>query len=302
MSNYGLPLETFCNKEDLCVELLANHLNNGALSLMLGAGASAGLGLPGWYKLVTECALAIIPGYVLKSEYTNEELKRLMDEVKKIAKSDYIEVIRQQLYQDVEFDFSLAKKDLLIALTSLMIGKSRGNVKQVITYNFDDVLEWYLKINGLQVNVTTFESLLFSSPDVDVIHLHGFVPKTDDYGNISTDIVFTKKEFEDRQVGKSYWKEMMYDFFRKNVFLTVGLSPTSLRDDICPYLRYLNTWYKSENIKRGHPYGIAFITPGKESLDSLNDLMEDGIIPCIIEKDKFPYAIFNIAKAALNRD
>lgn len=168
-----------------------------------------------------------------------------------------------------------------------------------MTYNFDSVLEWYLGINGLNTRVTTFEELIFSSPDVDVLHIHGYLPYSDEYGNASKELIFSKTDFEDRQVGDSYWKKMMYEFFRRNVFLTVGVSPGSLVDDICPYLRELTRWYGTEKIDREHAYGVALLTPGKESEHALDNLVEHGIIPVILKIDDIPAAVFSIAQQAL---
>jgi hypothetical protein len=299
MTNYGRDISDFKNDLPSCVSLLSPYLNQGALSLMLGAGASSGFGLPSWYNLVKSCSEEVNPSFSFPSKCTNEELKSIMEDVKRKNSSTYIELIGRKLYDGVNFDFKLASKDLLIAITSLIIGRSRGHVRNVLSYNFDDILEWYLKFNGLKFKVTTFEQLLFSNQDIEVLHLHGYIPHDEKFGFPSNEVVFSKKEFEDRKVGDSYWKDLMYDFFRRNMFLAVGLSPGSLLDDICPYLRYLNKWYKKENLNRGHPYGVAFLTPGKESDDSLELLIEDGIIPCIIEIPNIPDAIFKIAQEAL---
>lgn len=299
MSNYKFPLEDYCNKQSACVSLLSNYLNQGSFSLMLGAGASAGFGLPNWEKLVIDCATDGNPNFVRQEEYSNIELKKIIDEVKKNHTHDYIELIKRKLYNGVEFDFSFAKKDLLIAITSLIIGKARGNVRNMITYNFDSVLEWYLNINGIKTNVTSVDNILLNNADLNIIHLHGFIPHSEQYGKTSTDVIFSKKEFEQRQIGKSYWKDLMNEFFRRNIFLTVGLSPTTLLDDICPYLIALNKWYDQENIKRNNPFGIAFLTPGNQSENCFQDLLDAGIIPCIIEIENIPNAIFSIAQGAL---
>lgn len=304
MNNFGSALEDYVSKPDKCTLKLSAHLNDGSLSLMLGAGASKGFGLPNWKDLVISCVLNDNPKYKIKKNYTNNELKVLMDNVKKSRSSTYITLIKDNLYQGVNFDFSTANKDLLIAITSLIIGRSRGNVSKIFTYNFDNVLEWFLQINGIKSKVITFENLLISRADVDIIHYHGYIPFTEGYGDASTEVVFSKKEYEDRQIGSSYWKEIMYEFFRQNVFLTIGLSPNSLLDDICPYLRELNNWYASQSISRNNPYGVAFIVPEKESKnfikDCISELVEVGIIPCIMEIPQIAPAIFNIAQKSLN--
>ena len=168
MIDYGFPLEDYANEKGECVNLAASYLNNGVLSLLLGAGTSRGFGLPNWKDLVVNCHSTLFLGTNYKNEYENHELKKLADAIKSKAGSNYIDLVKEKLYEGVKFDFTLAKKDLLIALTSLIVGRSRGNVRNIITYNFDSVLEWYLSINGLSVNVTTADKLLYSSVDVDI--------------------------------------------------------------------------------------------------------------------------------------
>jgi hypothetical protein len=299
MNKFKYPLKDYCNKKGDCIGLLSEHLNEGSMSLLLGAGASSGFGLPGWKKLVLDCANEVIPGFTAKASYDNPELKKLMDQVKRNASTNYIEIIKKHLYDGVSFDFSLARTDLLIAITSLFIGNTRGSVRNLITYNFDSVLEWYLGFNGLKVNVTTFENLLFSYGDVDIIHIHGYLPYSEDLGSNSTEVVFSKTEFEDRQVGETYWKDMMNEFFRRNVFLSVGLSPYSLVDDICPYLKELLKWHDRNGIKRLSPFGFAFVTNIEP--DQIDLLLNAGIIPCVIEIKETPNAIFEISQSAMKK-
>ena len=186
----------------------------------------------------------------------------------------------------------------MIAITSLFIGKTRGTAKNVLTYNFDDVLEWYLEFNGLKVNGIGLQNHLLKSGDVNVLHIHGCLPHSDDIVSTRPQIVFSKKEFEDMKVGKSYVKELMYDFYKRNIFLSVGLSSGSLVDDLCPYLRDILNWYNEQGIKRGNPFGIAFLTSA--SMNDEHDLIEAGIIPCTIDKHEIPNLVFNISQEALN--
>ena len=133
------------------------------------------------------------------------------------------------------------------------------------------------------------------------IHLHGYLPHDKKVGNSTSDLVFTKKEFEDRQIQSSYWKDLMNEFYKRNIFLSVGLSPGSLIDDVCPYLRNMNSWYEKEKISRNQPYGIAFMTPSTEADEAVGELIDTGIIPCILSVDDIPAEIFGIAQKALEK-
>lgn len=303
MSNYGFDISEYSEKEEKCKSLLASYLKQGCLGLVLGAGASAPMGLPKWHKLVENCLQQKDSTATVDENLDTAELKKIISKLKQgYSKSDYLKLVRDKLYEGVSFDFSTANKELLIALTSLFVGKIRGNVQNVITYNFDSILEWYLMTNGLSVNVTKHSNLFKRYSDVEVTHLHGFLPHNSEIGDMSDDIIFSKEDFEDRKTQVTYWKVSMEEFYRHNVFLTIGMSPQSILDDICPFLRATNQWYEQEKLTRTQPYGIAYMTPLKSTDDReyiVSSMIRDGIIPCFIERDKIPQSIFAISQLAL---
>jgi len=303
MNKYGIPLDEYRDNQFKCNTLLSSNLKRGALGLMLGAGVSYDLKLPSWKTLVERCINEVSPGIIIRSDINNYELKTLSNKISHgRSTTDYHLIVKNKLYEGLVFNFEFAKKDLLIALTSLMVGKTRGNVNHIITYNFDSVLEWYLQINGLKVNVSNKNDLLLQNKDVEITHLHGYLPFDNSLGENSESLVFTKEEFEDRNVQYNYWKVVMQDFYRGHLFLTIGLCVNSIIDDICPFLRDLNSWYTSESILRDFPYGIAYITPNsntEEDREQKDNLIKHGIIPCTIEISKIPDAIFEIAQNAL---
>lgn len=298
MTDYGFDLTEYANRIDKCTDSLANYLNRGKLGLFLGAGVSYALELPCWEVLVKRAIEVVVPGTTVSSDIN--ELKRLSSLIKSSSANQaaYLELIKKKLYEKTPFDFKLASKEMLIALTSLMVGKVRGNVKNVVTLNFDSVIEWYLKVNGLNANVVTKNHLAESLSDIDILHLHGYLPHDATLGFSSDEIVFTKEEFEDRERGLSYWKDLMNDFYRRHVFLAIGVSPDSICDDVAPYLRVHNKdWYDIQGVSRKHPYGVAILT--RATTEQQNTMISAGIIPCVIsDKDKIPPAIFEIAQKA----
>ena len=62
---------------------------------------------------------------------------------------------QRHLYLDVNLNEEALRDPLLIALGSLMMGARRGNVKKVLTFNYDSLLEWYLSLHGLSTSVVT---------------------------------------------------------------------------------------------------------------------------------------------------
>jgi hypothetical protein len=301
-SNYGFDLESKANKPAEVARLLAQFLNNGHLSLLLGSGVSVALNFPNWTKLVTGISSEILPGRMVSSNsYTGTELKQIIQEVKDEINNvpQYLNLVKKHLYSGVTFDFDLAKKELLIALSALIIGKNRGNVHDIITYNFDSVLEWYLGLMGLKVETFTKKQFMSKNADVVIAHIHGYLPHSSDLGKGSTDILFSNEEFQDRMLGRDYWKEYFYEYFRRHTFLAVGMSADSIYNDVCPYLRQMDDWYKEQNVVRRLPYGVAMLTPGSDTEKKIPMLIKSGIIPCIYDHKDMPNAIFEIVQIAL---
>ncbi|KQM70356.1 hypothetical protein ASE74_23535 [Pedobacter sp. Leaf216] len=303
MNNFGFELEELLNDQAKTVGHLGSYLNSGHLGLLLGSGVSAALKLPTWDKLVFAIHDEVFPGIRDSVKfYSNAELKELIDDVKdKLAHSDYLEKIKKFLYDEVDFDFSMAKKELLIAISSLIVGKHRGNVRNIITYNFDSVLEWYLNLLGLQVDVFTKAQFLTKSADVIIAHIHGYLP-FDGHGKNSKEIIFASEEFTNRMLSNDYWKEYFYEFFRRHTFLALGMSAESLVKDVCPYLAQMDIWYKHNELTRGMPYGVAFVSSGAKTEKHITKLLASGIIPILLDKhEDLPVAIFEIVQSALSQ-
>lgn len=301
MTDFGYQLENFRNNPDETAKILSVHLNAGALGLFLGSGASSGFGMPGWQDLVIGCMKKVDSKFTPLCSYSNADLKKIMDEVKSKAGVDYIKLIREELYKNANFDFlTVSNKDLLIAISALVVGKARGRVKNIVTYNFDDVLEWYLNILGLTTsNISPKTLIKTKNSDIDVTHIHGFIPNDKKFGIGSDKIIFSKMEFEDRQIQDSYWKDHLYDFFRKNIVVTIGISPGSLEDDIFPLLRNLNKWYLNESLLRGYPYAVALMTPSDEAAAISPKCITHGVIPIILKISEIPATLFKIAQFAI---
>jgi len=301
MNDYDL----YSTKED-CLNSLARFLNRGCLSLMVGAGTSMGFGLPDWRTLVRRCSENIHPRYEdLKKpeiEFSNEQLTKIIDDIKdKIGNEDeYVDLVRKKLYQGIDLDIELAKNNLLIALTSLLIGKYRGNVNVIVSLNFDSVLEWYLNVLGLKVLPTYDNLALKSNCDVEIIHLHGYLPhEIFQKSSRSKKIVFSYKEITAFQLKKDEWKAQLYKIYREKVFLSVGIGPDSVTKYIGDQIIDLDeNFYKSNNHKREAPYGFFVIPEGELTAEKIIDLRKNGIIPVELKKSEIPEFIFNIAQRA----
>jgi hypothetical protein len=138
----------------------------GRIAIFIGAGISAGCGLPGWEKLVQSLAVVEYKG-------GKAGVRGALANFSAITQS---RILKTRLKDD----FNKAVADVLYAspyqLSPTLHAIARSNVRRICTFNFDDLIEEALAIQGVD-----FRSLEPGDPlDADfagtiVLHPHGFL-------------------------------------------------------------------------------------------------------------------------------
>lgn len=223
---------------------LGESLLHGELALLLGAGVSRGSGLPSWQTLVEGCEDELglnRPG----GERTSEKLMSAMDKVRSEFLSpgrsevNFRELVRRNLYPDTYLDGESYPDDLLqnmmlIAVGALIMPSSRGSVREVLTLNFDDLLEWYLGIHGFTTQpITELPQVVSSDADVTIFHPHGYIPLTK--SGIPTDwMILTRQQFIKRIAGTDgrAWARFLTNLFATKRLLAVGTSMSDIDLDV----------------------------------------------------------------------
>lgn len=225
-----LPNALLSNPEAAAVAL-ARYLSEGSLALLLGAGVSKGVGLPNWYELVKKCLVDVglkAEAGALRKNCSIEILLNAIDKVERTAGSGkaYREIVKKNLYDSIdEFSDTIITEKLLIALGALLMGSKRGRVGSVINFNFDDALEWYLRLHGFQVQVISKLPVLARDVDVTVYHPHGFLPKMMPESYSSDFLVFSQYSYDEKLgASRDLWMELTKHTLRERVGLFVGLS------------------------------------------------------------------------------
>lgn len=291
----------FKNNPKALRSVMAAELKQGNLMLVLGAGASASVGLPNWITLINKCIYKSNQ-YALESDKLslldndaslNDVLLRTSSLKATCSEEEYITLVKDSLYEDInesakpltlqalvnvinslsdKYEFSpieqdasllsvtrklislvsklgqpfflalirelhlmigefssgyqnLLKNDLLISIGALVMGTKRGSISDVITYNFDDVLEWYLSLHGFVVDIVTEPYSITNNVDVTIYHPHGFLPFNEKF-TASNSIVFDKESFEDR-IGnerESPWRDRLRILLSTKKPIFIGLS------------------------------------------------------------------------------
>lgn len=231
----------FGSRPDL-VEFLGKQLVKGRLALFLGAGITMQLaeaedgnwmGLPSWPKLIgnlyaTEEA---IPPQLSDLVNAADEfrLKYCYENYQKFA-----ERVTQALYKDINLEFAaIRRNDTLGALGALAISSLRGSVSEIVTFNFDDILERYLIYHGLVATPVFEEKFWVSRGDVLIYHPNGFLPSPGSCFGMPSDYLVLDRSSYSKTTGRSDQRmnQKMETIMQSNVCLFVGLSGDDQRLD-----------------------------------------------------------------------
>jgi hypothetical protein len=204
-------------------DILAEQLASGRLTLVLGAGVSVGFGLPQWSEL-TDRAVKLSECTVDTTALTPEEIAEEIFH-KCGTEQEFGRVIRAALYETYDSSLSkLTSNRLLTAIGALTMASTRGQVAQVISYNFDDLLERFLEYHGFMLESIGAAYNWASKVDIHLYHPHGILP-SDLKTPVTYPPVLARIQY-DRIVGKSTnaWRNLLIQIMSSGTCLFLGLS------------------------------------------------------------------------------
>jgi hypothetical protein len=256
---------------------LAEHLQRGTLVLFLGAGVSKGMGLPNWVEYVNKIRQKVCLTPV-SSDSNAEDLQIAADEVENKCESEekYFQILKSCLYEDIEeLSSTVLKNDLITAVCALLMGSKRGNIRKVITLNFDSMIEWFLSLYGFITRVVYQLPALEGAEDVRIYHPHGFLPHGS-LGLPDSDFVILGLDSINKRLGTpgDLWFEMVRHLLRSSVCLFVGLSDRTFSDrSLAPLLTSTG-----EEINKERPTGI-WMLKGNISESKRNQFLRNNVVP-----------------------
>lgn len=205
------------------VDHLAKELTRGRLALFLGAGVSQFYGLPSWTVLVDRmCELHGEPHVVPGAEVT--KIGALKAKYYKGQPARFIKDVKQALFQGISVDFGkIRQNDLLAAIGALLLASKRGSASEIITLNYDDLVELYLEYHGLVTRAVGHELHWDSNADVTVYHPHGLLSLDPDRIDTET-LVFGTADYHDIMRPESVWRSKLLTILRTHTTIYVGLS------------------------------------------------------------------------------
>ena len=225
------------------------------LVLFLGAGVSIPYGVPSWKNLVLELLFeqaehtrrlgrmwphyrrAVAAWMTDYFDYNPLVLARMVErdarkrsQKKNGRQSDgeqiFLENLRTQLYADCKPP--TGKRTTLQAIADL-IERSRGNVRCVVNFNFDGLLEEELAARKILTTSISDDTRQQSGP-FRIIHPHGFVPRKGDIKRST--VVFTEGDYHELTRSVFHWglSEIINELRHSTVlFIGLSMSDPSLR-------------------------------------------------------------------------
>ena len=299
-----IPLSSLANNAELIKRTLSKYLYEGKLAVALGAGVSKFLDFPLWWQLVHELCVERGCESSIDKDSTTEQLTQTVDTIEREIKDPlrFTNLVKKVLYKNVDYlsDTTVVQNELLISLGALMMGSRRGSVTNVITYNFDDVLEWYLELHGYDVRVIYDPRTMTTNSDVIIYHPNGFLPLRDDKRR-SKKLIFSETSFIYRARGATLddrlWQNILDRLFIEKISIFIGLSGKD--PSINP--RLLDIYENQLNKKRPVGFWFYIREDEMEEQEKKNNL-KYGIVPVIVEKkEDIPRYLLEICQYARAR-
>ncbi|MBF0603547.1 MAG: SIR2 family protein [Nitrospirae bacterium] len=227
-----MNLSGYWQYPDNVIQYLGNQLYEGRLAIILGAGLSAGVGLPDWKTLVENMLQS--GNTVLNTvEPMEAQIERFGLTHFKNDPPGFLNLVHQYLYSKkgrlVDIGFGrLSRQPLLRAIGALVMASSRGHANQIITLNFDNILETYLQYYGVTVNTVFRPNQWVGRHDVTVLHPHGFLPQNSKQPR-SNELIFDQTSFL-KAIGNPDhpWNQRIQSIIRTHTCLWIGLSGNDL--------------------------------------------------------------------------
>ncbi len=199
MAKYGHPSDpnvsasvVNLSEVDNAIEYLSGC---GNFTLVLGAGTSIHYDMPDWNGLLFELYKTTRKGKVsdenIRLEYeilksSNDNMSLAQYIVDDPTLND-IESLRSTLYES----FDLSKLEISPLHDEIIKLIVRGKTINIISYNFDGLLEYFFDKNDIPYNLSYGNILKHRSGAINIYHVHGYLPLT---GPISDDIILTFSE------------------------------------------------------------------------------------------------------------
>ncbi|GAB0155202.1 hypothetical protein CHRYSEOSP005_04630 [Chryseobacterium sp. Alg-005] len=227
---------TKADRNEIIKEIKQNYKKD-KLVLVLGAGVSMSYGLPGWDILLQKLMVTTLEKEKNASSILSKLFAKIFNPSPLIAgrylqkyfesnNLSFEEEVRKILYQEIIRNTSSPLMDEIVRYC-IAPGKS-PNLNCIITYNFDDILEYSIQKSSLDL---PYKIIYGNGIDVDtgelpIYHVHGYLPEN---GKLSeaNQITFGESVYHKQYTDIYSWNNIVQiNKFRENNCLFIGTSLT----------------------------------------------------------------------------
>ena len=212
------------NKRDKILERAIYDFNQYRSVIFTGAGVGVSANLPSWEKLLK--SMIPIDRNISDSDYdeiykkmgwSNLIMARYLQTYSKIEKSRVIEGIKNLLYPSKT---SLCFSELIKSICKLIL--SNPKIESVITYNYDTLIEDYLRTLG-KTAFSVFNKNRSPRESFPVYHVHGVIFNRKMFE--PDDIVLSEEDYHKKYLEVYDWSnvEQLHALTRNTCFF-IGLS------------------------------------------------------------------------------
>ncbi|HBN09620.1 MAG TPA: hypothetical protein DD435_13550 [Cyanobacteria bacterium UBA8530] len=215
------------------------------IALFLGAGISSSAGAPSWDTLISKLQIAMISKLFSDNlQFQDNEELFLNNSLLSLYKSSPLlaaNYLKDGLGESFESEVTRilyenllesSTSHLLKSLARYCVGKKTSGKKlDIVTYNFDDLVERQFDEAGLGYLPVFREKDTVQDENVGIFHVHGFLPRnmaeqpslySRESGNL---LVLDEEGYHDQYIDPYCWSNIIQlNFLRERTCLFIGLS------------------------------------------------------------------------------
>jgi hypothetical protein len=289
------------------VRFLGSQMVSGRLALVLGAGISMPFGLPNWPALLQELRKVLRKDPLLVANPSVKDdpppdcdLKREAEDLRLIYEESggttngFLDHVSSALYSSHRITVeSLLENRTLAALGAFVMASKRGRAGAVISFNYDDILEYYLDYHGSVVISVSADKYWAPSADVVIYHPHGFLPKFTTRTR-SNDLVLDQESYSKAVGSRELWWEQIRLLLRQHFCIFIGLSGND--DNLDSMLKEVNEAHPARAAQLPF-WGLSFTTTAADSMSRI--MGNRGIFMKSLNSfDELPDFLFAICREA----
>lgn len=213
------------DERDLRINKLRNEFQQGQNTLFVGAGLSCSLGVPGWGRLLKSLNQQVrkkvddYPSYLsIKNDSNGSYLiaARFLNDIAVRSKLSFISEIRKRLYRKYRLD-----SDLMNSVMELL---KRNRIGEVITYNYDTLLEQRMTRDKIKNTPINGQNRRVKNA-IPVMHVHGLIHPTDK--DFDEGVVLSEEEYHRLYNDSYHWANVTQLYaLTHTTCIFVGLSMT----------------------------------------------------------------------------